>query len=158
MTVAYIKNTGSRPSARSPHHAGRFAVQSRPDTEHRADDGHGASLTSIFPMGRTTGRLVATFTNRHLIKFASPYPDPRVEFTDAMLVPWDNGRGLLHAFPPFKMVPQVLQKVAQSPGVQIIVIAPLQETASSFPEPLDLSQEDPIPSSNLHACRLCRPF
>ena len=43
------------------------------------------------------------------------------------------------------MVPQVLQKVAQSPGVQIIVIAPLQETASSFPELLDLSQEDPIP-------------
>ena len=86
--------------------------------------------------------LFATFANRGLIKFAMPYPDPRAEFTDAMSVPWDNGRGLLYAFPPFKMVPQVLQKIAQSPGVQLILIAPLQETASWL---LDLSQEDPIP-------------
>ena len=51
-------NTGSRPSARSPQHPGRFAVQSWPDTEHRVDDGLGASLTSICPVGRTTGWLV----------------------------------------------------------------------------------------------------
>ena len=74
--------------------------------------------------------LFATFTNRQLIKFALPYPDPRAEFTDAMSVPWDHGRGLLYAFPPFRMVPQVLQKVTQSPGVQLILIPPLQETAS----------------------------
>ena len=85
--------------------------------------------------------LFAAFANRRLIKFESPYPDPRAEFTDAMLVSWDNGRGLLYAFPPFKMVPQVLQKVAQSPGVQMILIAPLQETPSWFPELLELSQE-----------------
>ena len=89
--------------------------------------------------------LFATFANRRLIKFASPYPNPRAKFTDAMSVPWDHGRGLLYAFPPFKMVPQVLNKVAQSPGVHLILIAPLQETASWFPELLDLSQEDPIP-------------
>ena len=89
--------------------------------------------------------LFATFAKRRLIKFASPYPDPRAEFTDAMSVHWDNGRGLMYVFPPFKMVPQVLQKVVQSPGVQMILIAPLQETASWFPELLDLSPEDPIP-------------
>ena len=88
--------------------------------------------------------LFATFANRRLIKFASPYLDPRAEFTDAMSVAWDNGRGL-YVFPSFKMVPQVLQKVAQSPDVQMILIAPLQETASWFPELLELSQEDPIP-------------
>ena len=60
--------------------------------------------------------LFATFANRWLIKFVLPYPDPRAEWTDAMSVPWDNGRGLLYAFLPFKMVPQVLQKIAQSPG------------------------------------------
>ena len=88
--------------------------------------------------------LFVTFANRRLIKFASPYPDPRAEFMDAMSVPWDNGRGLLYAFPPFKIVPQVLQKIAQSPGVKVILIAPLQETASWFPELMDLSQGDPI--------------
>ena len=89
--------------------------------------------------------LFATFANRRLIKFVSPYLDPRAEWTDAMSMPWDNGRGLLYAFPPFKMVPQVLQKIAQSPGVRVILIAPLQQAASWFPELMDLSQEDPIP-------------
>ena len=56
--------------------------------------------------------LFATFASRRLIKFVSPYPDPRAEWTDAMSMPWDNGRGLLYAFPPFKLVPQVLQKIA----------------------------------------------
>ena len=80
-----------------------------------------------------------------LVKFVSLYPDARAEWTDAMSVPWDNGRGLLYAFPPFKMVPQVLQKIAQSPGTRVILIAPLQPAASWFPELIDLSQEDPIP-------------
>ena len=70
--------------------------------------------------------LSATFANRRLIKFVSPYPDLRAEWMNAMSVPWDNGRGLLYAFPPFKMVPQVLQKIAQSPSVRMILIAPLQ--------------------------------
>ena len=39
--------------------------------------------------------LFATFANRRLIMFVSPYPDPRAEWTDAMSMPWDNGRGLL---------------------------------------------------------------
>ena len=51
-------NIGSRPSARSSQHPGRFSVQCRPDTEHGVDDGHGASPTSIGPVGSATGRLV----------------------------------------------------------------------------------------------------
>ena len=94
--------------------------------------------------GEPQVNLFATFANRHL-KFVLPYPDPRAEWTDAMSVPWDNGRGLLYAFPPFKMVPQVLQKIAQSPGIRVILIAPLQQAASWFPELMDLAQEDPIP-------------
>ena len=89
--------------------------------------------------------LFTTFANRRLIKFVSPYPDPRAEWTNAMSMPWDNRRGLLYAFPPFKMVPQVLQKIAQSPGVRVILIAQLQQAVSWFPELMDLSQEDPIP-------------
>ena len=33
--------------------------------------------------------LFATFANRRLVKFVSPYPDPRAEWTDAMSMPWD---------------------------------------------------------------------
>ena len=61
-----------------------------------------------------------------------------------MSTTWDNGRGLLYVFPPFKLVPQVLQKIYQSHGVQMVLVAPKQETVSQFPELLELSQEDPI--------------
>ena len=45
----------------------------------------------------------------------------------------------------FKLVPQALQKIYQSHGVQMILVAPKQETASWFPELLELSQQDLIP-------------
>ena len=97
------------------------------------------------PSGASRRWTLATFANRRLIKFVSPYPDPRAEWTDAMSMPWDNGRGLLYAFPPFKMVPQVLQKIAQPPRIRMILITQLQPAASWFPELMYLSQEDPIP-------------
>ena len=104
------------------------------------------SLRTVFAKwGKPQIDLFATFANRRLVKFVSPYPDPRAEWTDAMSMPWDKERGLLYAFQPFKMVPQVLQKIAQSPGVEVILIARLQPAASWFPELIDLSQEDPIP-------------
>ena len=104
------------------------------------------SLRPVFAKwGEPQIDLFATFANRRLVKFVSPYPDPRAEWTDAMSMPWDYGRGLLYAFPPFKMVPQVLQKISQSPRVEVILIAQLQPAASWFPELMDLSREDPIP-------------
>ena len=146
------------------------------------------AMESLWPVFAKWGEpqidMFATFANRRLVKFVSPYPDPRAEWTDAMSISWDKERGLLYAFPPFKMVPQVLQKIAQSPGVQVILIARLQPAASWFPELMDLSQEDPIPlfvegqdlltqevcmggsvtetrhfwPSNLHAWKLSGPF
>ena len=54
-------HVGSRPSARSPQHPGRFPVQSRGDSEHGVDDGHGASATHVGPVGRAAGQLVCNF-------------------------------------------------------------------------------------------------
>ena len=45
---------GSRPSARSAQHQGGFPVQSRPDTDHGVDDGHGESTNSVCQVGQTT--------------------------------------------------------------------------------------------------------
>ena len=104
------------------------------------------SLRPVFAKwGEPQIDMFATFANRRLVKFVSPYPDPRAEWTDAMSMPWDKERGLLYVFPPFKMVPQVLQKIAQSPELQVILIALLQPAASWFPELMDLTQEDPVP-------------
>ena len=104
------------------------------------------SLRPVFAKwGEPQIDMFATCANRRLVKFVSPYPDPRAEWADAMSMPWDKERGLVYAFPSFKMVPQVLQKIAQSPGVQVILIALLQPAASWFPELMDLAQENPVP-------------
>ena len=143
------------------------------------------SLRPVFAKwGEPQIDMFATFANRRLVKFVSPYPDPRAEWTDAMSMPLDKERGLLYVFPPFKMVPQVLQKIAQSPELQVILIALLQPAASWFPELMNLTQEDPVPlfvegqdlltqdvcmgggvtetrhfrPSNLHAWKLSGPF
>ena len=143
------------------------------------------SLRPVFAKwGEPQIDMFATFANRRLVKFVSPYPDPRAEWTDAMSMPWDKERGLLYVFPPFKMVPQVLQKIAQSPELQVILIALLQPAVSWFPELMNLTQEDPVPlfvegqdlltqdvcmgggvtetrhfrPSNLHAWKLSGPF
>ena len=49
---------GSHPSARSTQHSGGCSVQSRPDTDHRVDDGHGESTTRVCQVGRTIDRYV----------------------------------------------------------------------------------------------------
>ena len=49
---------GSRPSARSTQYPGGFPVQSRTDSDHGMDDGHGESTTSVCQVGRTTDRYV----------------------------------------------------------------------------------------------------
>ena len=49
---------GSRLSARSAQHPGGFPVQSRPDSDHGVDDGHGESTTRVCQVGRATDLLV----------------------------------------------------------------------------------------------------
>ena len=87
--------------------------------------------------------LFVTFANRQIIKFASPYPDPRVEFMDSISVPWDNRRVSCR---PFHQSGWSLKSCRRLLNLQVFRwFAPLQEAASWFPELLDLSQEDPIP-------------
>ena len=56
-----IDYIGSRPSARSAQHPGGFPVQSRPDTDHGVDDGHGEFTTRVCQVGRATDRFVCNF-------------------------------------------------------------------------------------------------
>ena len=107
VTVAYIKNEGgheiahfdaddhtaaqvvqqqgnyivSRPSARSALHPGVFPVQSRPDTDHGVDDGHGASTTRVCQVGRAAGRRVCDIRQQttHQVCIAISGPQGRVD-------------------------------------------------------------------------------
>ena len=88
--------------------------------------------------------LFATFANRKLPVFASPFPDQRAKYVDAMSVPW-SGMGMVYAFPPFKMLPAVLNKIRWSHNLSVILIAPRLMSASWMPELLEQSRCPPIP-------------
>ena len=72
---------GSRPSARSAQHPGGFPVQSRPDTDHGVDDGHGAFTTRVCQVGRDAGRLVCDIRQQttHQVCIAVSGPQGRVD-------------------------------------------------------------------------------
>ena len=88
--------------------------------------------------------LFATFANRNLPVFASPFLDQRAKYVDAMLVPW-SGMRMVYAFPPFKMLPAVLNKICRSHNLSVILIAPRLMSASWKPELLEQSRCSPIP-------------
>ena len=103
VTVAYIKNevphfdaadhktaqvvrpqgnyVGSHPSARSAQHPGGFPVQSRPDTDHGVDNGHGESTTRVCQVGPITDRLVCDIRQQttHQVHIAVSGPQGRVD-------------------------------------------------------------------------------
>ena len=88
--------------------------------------------------------LFATFLNRKVDQFVSPYPDPRALHVDALSISW-QAMGLLYAFPPFKLIPAVLSKFRQSSGCKMILVAPRLMSASWMPELLELSQGQALP-------------
>ena len=81
-TIIYTDADDDTPAqvVRSQHPDG-FAVQSGPDTEHRVNDGHGASTTRVCQMGRTTGRLVCDIRQQttHQVCIAISGPQGRVD-------------------------------------------------------------------------------
>ena len=72
---------GSRPSARSAQYPGGFPVQSRPDTDHGVDDGHGESTNSVCQVGRTTDRYVCDIRQQttHQVRVAISGPQGGVD-------------------------------------------------------------------------------
>ena len=88
--------------------------------------------------------LFAIFANKKLPFFASPFPDQRAKYVDAMSVLW-SGMGMVYAFPPFKMLPAVLNKIRRSHNLSVILIAPRLMSASWMPELSEQSRCPPIP-------------
>ena len=73
--------TARRPSARSTRYPGGFPVQSRPDSDHGVDDGHGESTTSVCQVGRTTDRYVCDIRQQttRQVRFAISGPQGGVD-------------------------------------------------------------------------------
>lgn len=118
--------------------------------------------------------LFATSLNYRLPVYFAPLRDPSSAGTDALLQPWDGLQA--YAFPPFPLVRMVLNKVRQSRGLELTLIAPFWPQKEWFPDLLDLLMEPPLslperrdllkqphfhrfhqnlPGLALHAWRLC---
>ena len=91
--------------------------------------------------GKPMTDLFATRFNNKLPLFMSPVPDHRAWAVDALSVAWDNL--FAYAFPPYKLIPQVLNKIRNANCV-IILIAPLWPQRSCFNSLLELLTDKPL--------------
>jgi len=85
--------------------------------------------------------LFATHINRLLPTFVSPVPHPEAWAVNALSVDWTQVLG--YAFPPFALLPQVLQKLDSRPTT-LLLIAPAWPRQSWFPSLLRLSWRHPL--------------
>ena len=86
--------------------------------------------------------LFASALSHRCSVYFAPMSDPMAAGTDAMLQSWDHLQA--YAFPPFAMVRQVLNKVRESEGLVMTLIAPFWPSKEWFPDLLSLLVEPPV--------------
>ena len=84
--------------------------------------------------------LFATAENFKFPVYVSPCPDPRAWAVDALSLNWDGM--FAYAFPPFPLVPKVLQKI-QTSQCRVILVAPLWPSRSWFSQLISLLYDFP---------------
>ena len=87
--------------------------------------------------------LFATSLSRRCDVFFAPMSDPMSAGTDAMLQSWNHLSA--YAFPPFAMIRQVINKLRESEGACVTLIAPFWPAREWFPDLLSLLLEPPVP-------------
>ena len=85
--------------------------------------------------------LFATRLNHRLPFYVSPIPDQKVLSIDALTMDWNHIYA--YAFPPFHLIPAVINKVWSS-QCKIVLIAPLWPDRPWFPELLGLLVSPPV--------------
>ena len=86
--------------------------------------------------------LFATFYNKKLPLYVSPFPDPEALCVDALSMNWNNLRA--YAFPPFAILKQVMRKLEQSQNCELIMIAPFWPNQTWFAVLESLSVCNPV--------------
>lgn len=86
--------------------------------------------------------LFATRLNYRLPTFISPFKDPMAIATDAFLYNWNNLD--LYAFPPFAVIRKVLNKLRDSQGTTLTLIAPFWPQKEWFPDLIQATMDTPL--------------
>ena len=99
-------------------------------------------LSDIFSLfGKPDLDLFASRLNHQLTCYVSWIPDPNAVGVDAFTLDW--GIQYNHVFPPFSLIPQVLQKVEEDQA-EVILVAPHWPTQSWFPKLTRLLVQFPV--------------
>lgn len=91
--------------------------------------------------GRPLIDLFATDKTTRLPLYCSPVPDNKAVFVDAMFMDWSDLD--LYAFPPFKILRQVISKFSSHRNVRMTLVAPFWPSREWFPDLLNLLSDFP---------------
>jgi len=78
-----------------------------------------------------TMHLFASRLNQKLLKYVSQMPDPKAHAIDAFSISWKENR--YYAFPPFSLIPKLLQKVEKDGTQLLCLVAPVWPTHTWWP-------------------------
>ena len=92
-------------------------------------------------LGKPRVDLFASRTSHQLPIYWAWKPDPGCQGVDAFQTQWN--RGLMYAFPPFSLIPRVLQKV-QKEKATLILVTPMWNSQPWYPLLLQLCIAKPI--------------
>ena len=98
------------------------------DTEWSLDSEVFEHLESVF--GNMTIDLFASRLNAKKAKYVSRYPEAEAIAIDALSIAWKHQ--LMYIFPPFSLIPRVLQKVIQD-QTEAVLVAPMWYTQTWWP-------------------------
>ena len=103
---------------------------------------HSAVFRQLFQLVPTLSvDLFATRLNHQLPRFVSPCPDPRAWQIDAFSIEWADM--VAYAYPPTRLLPEVLRKLRQSP-IRLYLVAPYWPNQPWFPDLLRLLFSQPL--------------
>ena len=115
------------------HEADEESRTENDDTEWALNEELFNSIHEKYP--ELTIDLFASRVNHKLRKYVARRPDPNAIAIDAFSITWTNV--LFFIFPPFSLLPRILQKVEED-GSEAILIAPVWPTQSWWPSLLGL--------------------
>jgi hypothetical protein len=84
----------------------------------------------------------ATAANAQLPLFYSPVPAESAAGLDAFSQCWDGWQ--LYLFPPFVLLPQVIQKFVSSTGTSALLVFPMQPRRGWYPQLMSIPHSTPI--------------
>ena len=133
-------HSGPAPHPGTSERGGQSIVPATPDHQLRVDTVSADTPPRVAPMGPAPRRPLATSETTRLPTYVSPLLDPAAWRTDALSFPWTDLWAYM--FPPFPLIPEVLQRI-QASNCHTILVAPAWPSQPWFPHLLSLLDDHP---------------